>query len=269
MLDDLDSTNKELHVTKIRLQKTITDLKDLNIRKNEFISITSHELKTPLTSIRGFTQLLLKHGKKHTKDERMYMNIIDHEADRLNNIITEILDLSKLDLKTLKFIFVEINIRKLLNEISDTVGPRIKSEKLELQVKVGRGVRTAMIDRDRVMQVVLNFITNAIQFSPKEGVIILSAKKNKKYIRISVSDKGPGISADFHSKIFDRFYQVDSSYTRKIGGTGLGLAIAKELVEAMGGKVGLISSQGKGSTFYAELPLFPPMANEGSAKRVT
>ncbi len=256
MLEDVDQSKSELLISEKSLKNAVESLKEMDVKKDEFISIAAHELKTPVTSIRGFVQLLLSTCPANASDEsKRYLDIINKDTDRLNKLITDVLDLSRIDLNALKLDPTEENIPTVVKELIHNLSPLIKARSLRIKLTIGRNVRTARLDRLRFEQVLTNLMTNAIKYSPKGGIILVSAKKEKRHLVFSVKDSGPGVQKKFQDKIFERFYQVDSSQTRKVGGTGLGLAVCHELVGLMGGKIWLKSVPKKGSTFYFTLPL--------------
>ncbi|MFH0956489.1 MAG: HAMP domain-containing sensor histidine kinase, partial [Candidatus Aenigmatarchaeota archaeon] len=213
------------------------------------------ELKTPLTSIHGFSQLL-RDGKIaiDTEKRNRYLEIIDKESMRLSKLVTEILDLSRIDLGTLKFAFEEVDLGALLDSVKKEMEVPIKAKGLKSEYDLEKDLPKIVTDRERLTQILMNLITNSIKYTP-EGKITVTAKREGGSIRFSVADTGIGIAKENHPKIFQRFYQVDSSYTRKASGNGLGLSLCKEFVARLGGRIWFESSIGKGSAFHFTLPL--------------
>jgi signal transduction histidine kinase len=227
--------------------------------KNEFISVTAHELKTPLASIHGFAKLLQdKRILGDIKQRDYYLNIIMEDSVRLKKLIDDILDLSRLDLGTMKFVFEKIDVKEIFKNVVKELYLLAAKKGLTLKAGVSNNVPDQITaDRSRLTQVIVNLVNNAIKYSPKKGsrIIISASKQGDGYVLFSVQDRGTGIPRKYLKKIFERFYQVDSSYTRKVGGTGLGLSICKGIVEAMGGKIWVSSQVGRGSTFFFTLPI--------------
>jgi signal transduction histidine kinase len=236
------------------LNKSLKELKEMNRKKDEFISIAAHELKTPITSIHGFSQLLQKYEEDNDRDKRRkYMSIIDNETKRLNKLVTEILDLSRIDVGSFKLNEEEVEVAKVIEDIRKEMDVQIRAKGLASDYKIGK-IPVIRTDRERLIQVLINLINNSVKYTPK-GKITVEAFAEKKKVHFIIRDTGIGIAKENHSKIFGRFYQVDSSYTRAAGGTGLGLSLSKEYVNAMGGNIWFKSQLGKGSEFHFTIPL--------------
>jgi len=248
---DLRKLNKELRMANAELQR-------MDRVKNEFISVTAHELKTPLASIHGFAGLLK--NKKILSDPKQrdyYLSIIIEDSERLKKLIDDILDLSRLDLGTMKFVFEKVSIREVFKNLVKEMYLLAAKKGLVLKADVKSNVPSYIItDKSRLNQVLVNLVNNAIKYTPRRGGrISVSASRKGDNVLFSVKDTGIGISKKNLSRIFERFYQVDSSYTRKVGGSGLGLAICKGVVEAVGGRIWVKSRPGHGTTFFFTLPI--------------
>ncbi|MFH0929296.1 MAG: ATP-binding protein [Candidatus Aenigmatarchaeota archaeon] len=255
MTEDLDSTNKKLLETQKALKKNFRSLESLDKEKDAFISISAHELKTPITAIHGFAQLLENEDViKNPEMRKKYLKIIDQETKRLGNLVTEILDLSRIDLNTVRFTKENINLYEVLESIKEEEETKIKSKDLKIILDLQKDLPIIYTDKEKVTQVLINLIDNAMKYTPK-GAITVKVIRKGDGIQVSVSDTGLGIPKESFKKIFTRFYQVDSSYTRKVGGSGLGLSICKEFINALGGRIWFESKVGKGSTFYFTLPI--------------
>ncbi|MFH1249206.1 MAG: ATP-binding protein [archaeon] len=258
MMEDIDESNKQLIETQSNLKKSYLELKKLDVKKDEFISIAAHELKTPLTSIHGFSQLMQNESIMKDKSKRNeYLGIIDKESKRLGNLVTEILELSRIDLGTIKLVWERVDLRELIKSVVTEMRINVEKQGLYLNLKIGKEIDFVYMDEERMPQVIINLINNSIKFTPKGG-IELNLEKEGKNIHFSVKDTGIGIDKEHFGKIFTRFFQVDSSYTRKAGGTGLGLSLCKEYVELMGGKIWFESEVNKGTTFHFTLPINNP-----------
>jgi signal transduction histidine kinase len=255
MMEDSDDANKKLAVAKQELMKNLARLKELDLKKDEFISIAAHELKTPLTSIHGFSQLLLNESVAKDKQKRdKYLEIIESETKRLSNLVTEILELSRVDLGTIKFVIEEVNINNVLDDVKREMNVQIQAKGLKPEYEIDKKLPKIYTDRERLVQIMMNLINNSVKYTLK-GEIKVRVSRENQYVHFCVQDTGIGIPKEHHEKIFQRFYQVDSSYTRKSGGTGLGLSICKEFVNALGGDIWFRSAAGKGSEFHFTLPI--------------
>jgi len=263
MMADSEEMNKKLAKAQTQLKKHITKLKIMDKKKDEFISIIAHELKTPLTSIRGFSDLLQNKAFVNNLEKRnKSLSIIYKETARLEKLINDILDLSRIDLGTMKFSFEKVNPQILIKKVKDHVDLAIKQKGLTSKYEVEKNLPLIVIDEDRIIQVISNLINNSVKYTEKGGKITIKAYKRDGYIVFKVSDTGIGIPKGELERIFDRFYQVDSSYTRKVGGSGLGLSICKGIVESLGGEIFVESNIGQGSSFRFTLPLKSKKVNQ-------
>lgn len=255
MMEDTDEANRELVKTQEDLKKSLTELKVMDIKKDQFISIAAHELKTPLTSIHGFSQLLQnkKVANNFTK-RNSYLKIMDHETKRLAKLVTDILDLSRIDLHTIRIVTSDIDMKNLIDDVKKEMDIPIKAKGLKSEYIIDKKLPQMLTDPERLTQILINLINNAVKYTPK-GKITVDIHINKKDVHFVVKDTGIGIAKAEQEKVFERFYQVDSSYTRKAGGTGLGLALTKEFVELLGGRIWVESEEGKGSEFHFKLPI--------------
>ncbi len=255
MMEDTDQTNKELMRTQDELRKSLKELKEMDIKKNQFISIAAHELKTPLTSIHGFSQLLQdrKVANNFTKRNK-YLKIMDHETKRLAKLVSDMLDLSRIDLGMLKPDLGEVDIKELMKSVRREMDVAIKEKGLESEYDFNKGLPRITTDREKLTEIMINLISNAVKYTQK-GKITVKAFRENEDVLIVVKDTGIGIAEEQQEKIFGRFYQVDSSYTRKAGGTGLGLSLCKEFLYVLGGKIWVKSEPGKGSEFHFTLPI--------------
>ncbi|MCM2325081.1 MAG: ATP-binding protein [Candidatus Woesearchaeota archaeon] len=236
ILEDTNQTNTELSKAREELRNNIDKLNAMNKNKDEFISITAHELKTPLTSIKGFSELLKNESVLNNKEQRdKYFNIIIEDTQRLSKLITDMLDLTRLDLGTMKFFFEKTTAEEMLEQLKNLSELQVKAKGLKFICKTEK-IPGFYADKSRLTQVLSNLVNNSIKYTEK-GSIIVSAFKKEDYIHFSVVDTGVGIPKDAQPNLFQRFYQADSSYTRKVGGSGLGLSICKGIVEAMGGSI--------------------------------
>jgi PAS domain S-box-containing protein len=249
-----DITDRKKAEEKIKRQNL--KLKKLDRIKSEFLNITSHELRTPMSAIKGYVQMALTQTLGHiTSEQEQALKVVLRNTDRLDNLIRDILDISRLESGTMKFIPEITNINDMLKEAVDTMKPAADIKQISLTLKVDESVPTLKIDQERIKQVLVNVINNGIKFSPDGSKIQIQACKKQSEIVFSIQDFGKGIPKDKQKKVFETFYQVDSGMDRKFGGVGLGLAISRGIVVSHGGKIGVRSTLGKGSTFYFSLPL--------------
>lgn len=237
------------------LEEAIHHLKDLNAKKNDFISITAHELKTPITVVSGYSELLLKDVERFPKTAGERIEIIGDTVRRMTMYVNEMLDISRIDLKTLDLVYDEVDVPAFLRKRVREFQPMLRDKRLRLELECGSGVGKAEIDKDRLWQVIVNLVTNSIKFSPPGRGIFLIVRKKEPMLIFSVRDEGPGIAKEHQERIFERLYQVDPASTRKHGGLGLGLAISRGFIEGMGGELSLESELGKGATFTFTLPI--------------
>jgi PAS domain S-box-containing protein len=237
------------------LKRNVEELKKLDIEKDRFISITAHELKTPMATVLGFSKLLKEEDVIGDEEKRKkYLKIMESEINRLVSLVNEVLDLSRADLGTLKFTIESVDVPKLLDEIKNTMGQFAKENNLKLIVKIKDSEIKMKSDKEKLRQILINLVSNAIKYT-NQGSVTIEAEKKDRFIEFRVKDTGIGIPGNQYEKIFERFYQIESPYTRKVKGTGLGLSICKEFVETMGGEIWLKSETGKGTTFFFKLPL--------------
>ena len=255
--DEIEELSKALNATASELKKIEQERKELDEAKTQFLSITSHELRSPMTPMKGQLQQLLEgYFGKLTKEQKESLNIILRNTTRLEGVISDLLDMSKIEAAKLKFNYMQTNlvadIKKVLAEMEHYLS--------EKNIKIIANIRKLPVikaDPDRVGQVLRNLITNAKKYSPENTVILVSAETRDKEILITVKDSGYGISKSHQKRIFEPFFQAEQTIYRKQGGTGLGLVICKGIVEAQGGKIWSESEPGKGTTFYFTVPFNP------------
>lgn len=229
------------------------ELQELNRLKTEFLSTAAHELRTPLVSIRGFTELLLTRKLDDSRQSR-YLTLINDQSAQLGKIVDDLLDISRLEAKqsltlTLESVDIPILVNQVLALFNETSSNHtIVLEKLE-------ALPAVTADADRLSQVLKNLISNAIKYSPQGGTITISAQALPGQIKVGISDQGFGMTPEQQVHLFEKFYRADASNTA-IGGTGLGLAICKLIIELHGGKIWAESEYGSGSTFYFTVPTY-------------
>lgn len=236
-----------------KLKKSYEELKEADRMKTEFISNISHELFTPITSINGFVELLHDDAMGRVNDEqKRCLEIIHRNADRLSRLIKELLDAARLEKNDLEFQFGFVSLNSILLKSIEDIYPQAKNKQITIIQNIGP-LPLILGDEERLTQVTINLLANAIKFTPQRGRITVTAGEDTDQIKISIRDTGIGIPADKLSRIFDRFYQIDGSTSRKYGGIGLGLSICKGIIEKHNGLI-WAESDGNGSTFHVVLP---------------
>jgi len=227
----------------------VTEIRRLEKVRMEFVANVSHELRTPLTSIKGFVETLKRGAIDERENAVNFLDIIERHTDRLNQLITDLLDLSRVETGKKKMDFQPIKVEELINravshfmEISNKNRPKIK-------YNIPSDLPMVLADEEGIETVLKNLLDNAVKYTPKRGEINITSTDKDDYIEIAVVDNGIGIPSRDLPRIFERFYCVDKARSRELGGTGLGLSIVKHIIEAHGGTVGVESEVGEGSRF--------------------
>jgi PAS domain S-box-containing protein len=242
-------------------------LRQLDRMKSDFVSNVSHELRTPLTAIKGSVDNMLD-GITGALNERQtrYLNRIKANADRLGRLINELLDLSRIESGKIDLVPAELPMVSVAKEVAESLRPVAAEKLISLEVSDHDDEVLAWADRDKITQVLVNLVGNAVKFTPAQGKVTLSVEREGQAVRVSVADTGPGIPAGEMDKVFDKFYQVARVNKEKTRGAGLGLAISKALVEMHGGRLWLESEAGSGSVFSFTIPARRPLEGDGAAK---
>jgi PAS domain S-box-containing protein len=230
----------------------ITERKKLEQRKDEFISIASHELKTPLTSVKGYVQIL-ERIIKEMGDEKAYQYVsrTNTYVDRLNSLISDLLDVSKIQAGKLQLTYEAFDVDEMIQDAIESIQPTSTKHKITVEGVVGRKLYG---DRHRLEQVMTNLLSNAMKYAPNAHAIYVRAKRQNKVVIIEVQDFGVGIAKDKQGKLFQRFYRVEDT-EKQFSGMGIGLYISSEIVKRHGGQLGVNSEPKKGSTFTVTLPI--------------
>jgi signal transduction histidine kinase len=254
--DQLRAVNKSLDLKLGQLAESNVALYESNRLKSEFLANVSHELRTPLNSILGFAELLKEAGgpSADAKGARYLQNILS-SANNLLTLINDLLDLAKIEAGKMEVRSEPLSLNDLFEALVNLLKPLTEAKNLTITSKVGIGVPIIQTDPAKLQQVLYNFLSNAIKFSPVgESIDMHAEREGSDHIRISVTDHGAGIDAEKHAVIFEKFRQIDGSVTRQHSGSGLGLAISKELILLLSGTIGVQSAPGEGATFWVVLP---------------
>lgn len=233
----------------------ITEQHKLDNMRKEFVANVSHELKTPITTIKSYTETLIDY--KDLEEGLMYnfLDVINNECDRMARIVRNLLQLSNMDYNKVHWNMVEYSIEKVLEDACTKLNLAFKEKKQKVNIKIEDNIPNIIMDKDGIEQVILNIISNAIKYTPKEGTIEIYARAKGEEAIISIKDNGIGIPDEDKERIFERFYRVDKGRSRELGGTGLGLSIAKQIVEAHEGKLILESQYKVGTKVDIILPI--------------
>jgi len=232
----------------------VTELKRLERVRRDFVTNVTHELRTPLTSIKGYLEALLDGVKDDPQKCRQFLEVVQRHADQLNNLITDLLDLSRIESGRYEWKRKRTNPWDLIEKAVAMVKPIAEKKHQRLAVSPPIALPPILGDPDKLTQVLINLLDNAVKYTSEGGGITIEAKAFEDEIEISVSDTGIGIPSKDLPRIFERFYRVDRARSREVGGTGLGLSIVKHIVEAHGGIVRVDSELGKGTRLTVVLP---------------
>jgi signal transduction histidine kinase len=240
-------------IENVRLYQTV---QEVNQAKSKFISVVSHELRLPMTSIRGYTDLLLQ-GTVGTVNEQQlnFLNVIRNNVDRMQVLVSDLSDISRIETGRLRLQTETISLAQYLSQTLSSLEPKINEKKQILDVNVPENLPMCNADPHRVMQVLTNLINNARKYTPEGGRITITVSLKESFLHIEVKDDGIGISPEDQARLFTQFFRSEDMDVREQQGWGLGLNVTKQLVELMGGEIGMDSKLGEGSTFWFTLPV--------------
>ena len=247
----------------VRNSQLFDRAKALDRLKSDFVAVVSHEIRTPLTSVKGAVELLSDARYFQNSEQQTKLLSIAHaNAERLLLLINDILDFSKIEAASLPMTIERQRLEPVVQAAAQNLRMLLEERKIKLEVSLPQRLPEVLLDPHRITQVVTNLLSNAIKFSPPGGSVRIEATASENVLRVSVRDHGEGIAAKDLPRLFRKFQQIDSGSTRKVGGTGLGLVICKGIIEQHGGRIGVESMPGEGSTFWFALPT----AERGSAE---
>ena len=255
--DEIEKLGNAINKTTMALSKMDEERRQIDKAKSEFLSITSHELRTPITPMKAQLQMLQNgyFGKLSSKQKES-VDIILRNAERLDRIIEDFLEISRIEAAHLKFSFKKTDLRETIKDTIKFLEGFSKEKNIDLIIKTGN-LPIIKVDSDRISQVLRNLTHNAIKFSKNNSEIIVQAEAKSDHILFSVKDTGVGMNPEDRVRVFEPFYQIEGHLDRKHGGTGLGLAICRGIIESQKGKIWVESTLNKGSTFYFTIPLKP------------
>lgn len=268
MLDQFEQGQRQLRAINESLDLKLGELSEANVGlyesnrlKSEFLANVSHELRTPLNSIIGFAELLDEVAREDPAADPKRQRYIGHilsSGRSLLDMINELLSMAKIEAGRMELSIEPTSVADLVEGIAAIMRPQAAARRIDLSIRVPAGLPTVETDAGKLQQILYNFLSNAIKFSPEGAEVSIGAERVVRSdgaagVRIAVQDRGSGIPFDMQETIFEKFRQVDASKTRQHSGTGLGLAICRELAQMLSAAVGLTSEPGKGSTFFVEL----------------
>ncbi len=231
-------------------------LLDLNEKKTDFLNTVAHDIRTPLTTIKSYADLMIDYEDMQGS-QKDFLTIISGEVDRMAILINDFLSISRIESGQIDYKFKGLNLSEVIPFFLGPLSPQFESKGIEQILRLEENLPLVKADSEKIGQVITNILTNAAKFTPKGGRVIVEAKKlGDQEVVVSVSDNGPGIPSDVQGMIFNKYYQVNDSDIRAKGGNGLGLAIAKMITNHHGGRIWVESKTGQGSTFSFSLPIY-------------
>ena len=241
---------------KVYTFRSLTEERALDELKGEFVATVSHELRTPLAAIYGSAETLRRRDIGLPDETRArLLGTISDESERLSRIVTDILLTTNLDSGLLQFSTEEVRLERLVNDVVASLTNRLREKRLSIEVEPATVDAAAAGDRDKLRQVLVNVLDNAIKYSPEGETIRVRLEPLEGHLRVAVEDRGPGIPAGEQKRIFGKFYRLDPQLEHGVGGTGLGLYISKEILRRMNGRIWVVSQDGDGATFFIDVPL--------------
>jgi len=235
----------------------VTRLKKLERIRTDFVANVTHEIKTPLTAILGFIETLQEGAIEERETARKFLKTIYRHAARLNRLVEDLLTISDIELEKMKFIFESVSLSGVVENVLPIIEAKAIEKRLVINKDIPQELPPVRADRDRLAQILLNILDNAVKFTPELGNISIKAFDNKKgYVIVRIIDTGIGIPRNEITRLGERFYRVDKTRSREMGGTGLGLSIVKHLMTAHNGRIEIESEQGKGTSVSLHFPVF-------------
>jgi two-component system phosphate regulon sensor histidine kinase PhoR len=242
----------------------VTELRRLESLRRDFVANASHELRTPIAAVRSATETLQSGALEDRTAANRFLDIIERNAQRLQSLVEDMLELSKLESNEFKLKRERVELQRVVPIVLALFRERAEKKGVRLSAELGLALPPVEGDSRALEHVLSNLVDNAVKYCPSGSRILVSAAEDDGRVRLVVSDTGPGIAAEHLTRVFERFYRVDAGRSRELGGTGLGLSIVKHMVETMRGRVSVESAVGKGSTFTVSLLTSQPQPQEAS-----
>jgi two-component system phosphate regulon sensor histidine kinase PhoR len=249
----IELLRKELNTYVATKEGEVQDLKKAAKYRQEFLADVSHELKTPIFAAQGFVHTLLDNPEEDLEIRMKFLEKAAKSLDGLDNLVQDLLTVSQIETGAIKIEKKKINLRPLIEEIFEQVEAKAKKREVKVKLIAPKGDIQVKADTQRISQVILNLVVNAIKYGKEKGLVQIIINEKKKAYTISVVDNGPGIPEEHLHRIFERFYRVDKSRAKNSGGTGLGLSIVKHIVQAHNSKISVQSEENKGTRFEFKL----------------
>jgi PAS domain S-box-containing protein len=249
---ELEEANRELSARADEMKIMNQRLTDLQEVKDNFLSSVSHELRTPLTSIRSFSEILLEYREQADESvQREFLTIINKESERLTRLINDVLDLARIEAGEMGMVMKPVELSEIVADAVQSMNPQAEANAVKIEALLPSDLPPVEVDRDRVQQVVVNLVSNALRFAPRDSSVEVGARMDRRgMVEVAVRDHGPGISEQELETIFDRYKQGETPAEGKQSGCGLGLSICKEIITMHGGRIWGVSRLGRGSTFF-------------------
>ena len=251
----LELKSRELEAATAELREANERLKELDRLKDDFVSTVTHELRTPLTSIRAFTEILLDDPEVELGQRKKFLGIITKETERLTRLINQVLDLAKIESGKAEWIETSVDLKDVISDTLGAMGQVFKEKRIEVTARLPDKVSPVTADLDRMIQVMLNLLSNAAKFcDPANGRVEIALVERNGSLQVDVRDNGRGISPEHQAEIFSKFHQVGDTLTDKPHGSGLGLHISRQIIEHFGGRLWVESDLGRGACFSFTVP---------------
>ncbi|HSF81185.1 MAG TPA: GAF domain-containing sensor histidine kinase [Anaerolineales bacterium] len=227
-----------------------------DLAKSRFVSVVSHELRIPMTSIRGYTDLILQGVVGEVNEQQLnFLGIIRNNVERMSKLVSDLSDISRIETGRLKLEPAMISLKEYIEETIQRLQPRLAEKAQKVEIDIAGGISQVHADSNRLVQVLTNLVSNANKYTPEHGKVRIRARQGEDHVRVEVIDNGIGISPEDQAKLFSQFFRSEDPLVREQQGWGLGLNLTKRLVELMGGTIGAQSVPGKGSNFWFTLPI--------------
>src|SRR5207249_1534285 len=270
-IESVTESYREVQEKNKKLQDALERLQELSRLKSNFLATVSHELRTPLTSVIGYSEMLLAGlAGELNEEQKDYLKTILEKGESLLRLISSILDLSRIEARGVQLVRKSTSVDEIVTSAMESVLPQSLKKNLKLNSTISPSIKNVVVDGDKIRQCVINLLSNSVKFTPAGGIIAVQAGPAERpptqsgpfgssgYFQISVTDNGIGIPSELQGKVFETFFQADSSASREYGGAGLGLSIVRSYVDAHGGEVFVRSELGQGATFTMIVPIEPP-----------